>query len=87
MPRFIFVTVPLGLIYADTKDNPDVTGETPIEALRQLDAGIGETSLHYTEVERGSPQASFDVYRAAGIVRAVAQDGTYVTSIRVSDRP
>ena len=85
MPRFIFVAMPVGLIYADTKDNPEVTGETPIEALRQVDAGIGEMGLSYDEVPRGSPEASMDVYRAAGVVRSVVDDATYVTSIRVGD--
>lgn len=85
MTRFIFVAMPVGLIYADTKDNPEVTADTPIEALRQVDEGIGETGLSYDEVARGSPEASMDVYRAVGIVRSVVDDATYVTSIRVGE--
>jgi hypothetical protein len=84
MTRFIFVAMPVGLIYADTKDDPAVTADTPIEALRQVDTAIGETDLAYTEVERGSIHATYDVYRAAGIVRKVTEDAIYVTSIQVS---
>ena len=83
MPRYIYVAAPVGLVYGDTRDEPGPDPATPVEGLRRIDAGIGETDLSYDLVERDDPSADIHAYTAAGTARAVADDATYVASYRV----
>ena len=43
MPRYIYVAAPVGLVYGDTRDEQGPDPATPVEGLRRIDAGIGET--------------------------------------------